>query len=64
MIVGQRVRPGRYTLRDYDPRLPADYPLLASASAGDGAAGIEARLERFARLGRLPVSSGATPHLT
>ncbi len=43
--VGQRVRPGRYTLRDHDTRLPASYPLLASAEAPR--AGVEGRLERF-----------------
>jgi type VI secretion system secreted protein VgrG len=43
--VGQRVRPGRYTVRDYDTRLPASYPLLATAATADG--GVEAKLERF-----------------
>ena len=42
--VGQRVRPGRYTLRDHDTRLAAAYPLVAGADAG---AGVEGRLERF-----------------
>jgi type VI secretion system secreted protein VgrG len=44
VIVSQDVRPGRYTVRDYDTRLPADFPLGAGAKAG---AGIEDRLERF-----------------
>jgi type VI secretion system secreted protein VgrG len=43
--VGQRVRPGRYTLRDHDTRLAASYQLLASAETPG--AGVEARLERF-----------------
>jgi type VI secretion system secreted protein VgrG len=43
--IGQRVRPGRYTLRDHDSRLAASYKLLASAEAPE--AGIEGRLERF-----------------
>ncbi|APR78303.1 Hypothetical protein A7982_03650 [Minicystis rosea] len=43
--VGQRVRPGRYTVRDHDPRLPAGYALLAAASAPE--AGLESKLERF-----------------
>ena len=43
--LGQRVRPGRYTMRDRDYRLPASYPLMASAESGGG--NIESRLERF-----------------
>jgi type VI secretion system secreted protein VgrG len=43
--VGQQVRPGRYTLRDHDTRLPPSYPLVATAEAPG--AGLEARLERF-----------------
>ncbi|WP_206079587.1 type VI secretion system Vgr family protein [Polyangium spumosum] len=42
--IGQRVRPGRYTMRDRDYRLAPDYPLGASASRGRG---VEERLERF-----------------
>ena len=44
VIVSQEVRPGRYTVRDYDTRLPADYALAAGAKGG---AGVEDRLERF-----------------
>jgi type VI secretion system secreted protein VgrG len=43
--VGRRVRPGRYTLRDHDARLPASYKLLASAEIPSP--GVEGRLERF-----------------
>ncbi|AKT38206.1 type VI secretion system tip protein TssI/VgrG [Chondromyces crocatus] len=43
--IGQRVRPGKYTLRDHDARLPPSYPLMTSARSTDE--GIEARLERF-----------------
>ncbi|EYF04711.1 type VI secretion system Vgr family protein [Chondromyces apiculatus] len=43
--VGQRVRPGRYTMRDHDYRRPPSYRLMASAEATNS--GIEARLERF-----------------
>jgi type VI secretion system secreted protein VgrG len=43
--IGQQVRPGRYTLRDHDARLPASYQLVASAEAPD--VGVEGRLERF-----------------
>ncbi len=43
--VAQRVRPGRVTLRDHDPRLPAAYKLLAGADAAGG--GVEGRLEQF-----------------
>jgi type VI secretion system secreted protein VgrG len=42
--VHQRVRPGKYTVRDHDYRLPPSYQLKAEASGGQG---IEARLERF-----------------
>lgn len=42
--LGQRVRPGRYTLADHDTRLAASYPLGASAAADDA---VEARLETF-----------------
>jgi type VI secretion system secreted protein VgrG len=44
--IGKQVRPGRYTMRDHDYRLPADYDLLASAGAAAGG-GIEQRLEQF-----------------
>ncbi|HVY47477.1 MAG TPA: type VI secretion system tip protein TssI/VgrG [Minicystis sp.] len=43
--VGQRVRPGRYTIRDHDTRLPPTLPLLASAVARQGT--VEERLESF-----------------
>ena len=42
----QRVRPGRYTLRDHDYRRPADADLLASAVT-EGAGENETRLERY-----------------
>ena len=41
--LGQQIRPGRYTVRDYDSRLPASYPLAASAAIPGG--GLESRLE-------------------
>jgi type VI secretion system secreted protein VgrG len=43
--IGKQVRPGRYTMRDHDFRLPADYDLSSSASEDSG--GLEARLEQF-----------------
>jgi type VI secretion system secreted protein VgrG len=43
--VGQRVRPGRYTLQDHDTRMPANFPLAAEAVASKS--GVESRLERF-----------------
>ena len=43
--IGQRVRSGRYTMRDHDYRLPSDYKLLASAEGVR--VEIEKRLERF-----------------
>lgn len=42
--IGQKVRPGRYTMRDRDYRLPPAYPLAASAAKGRG---VEERLERY-----------------
>ncbi len=42
--IGQQVRPGKVTLRDYDPRLAPTYKLMASATGGAGA---EAQLEQF-----------------
>ncbi len=42
--VHQRVRPGKYVVRDHDYRLPPTYPLKGEASGGQG---IEAKLERF-----------------
>lgn len=42
--VGQRVRPGKYTMRDHDYRMPPEVELLSTASKG---LPIEARLERF-----------------
>jgi type VI secretion system secreted protein VgrG len=44
--VERTVRPGRYTVRDRDYRLPAAYPLMASAEAED-VLDVEGRLERF-----------------
>jgi type VI secretion system secreted protein VgrG len=43
--VGQQVRPGRYTMRDHDYRLPADYKLLSSAEGAN--VDIEKKLERY-----------------
>jgi len=40
----QRVRPGKYTVRDHDYRLPPTYPLKGEASGGST---VEAKLERF-----------------
>jgi type VI secretion system secreted protein VgrG len=40
----QRVRPGRYTVRDHDYRRAADYPLVAEARQGSR---VEERLERY-----------------
>jgi type VI secretion system secreted protein VgrG len=42
--VGRKVRPGKYTMRDVDYRRPANYPLVSSATLGDG---VEQKLERF-----------------
>ena len=41
--ISRHVRPGKVTLRDHDPRLPADYALGASAAAGT----VEDKLESF-----------------
>jgi type VI secretion system secreted protein VgrG len=43
--LGQKVRPGRYTVRDNDARLPPNYPLMASARVGEGQ--IDDLLERY-----------------
>lgn len=40
----QRVRPGKYTVRDHDYRLPPTYPLKGEAEDGSD---VETRLERF-----------------
>jgi type VI secretion system secreted protein VgrG len=40
----QRVRPGKYTLRDHDYRRSPSYKLMSSAAGGKG---IEEKLERF-----------------
>ena len=42
--MGQRVRPGKYTLRDHDYRRPPSYKLMSSASGGQG---VEDKLERY-----------------
>ncbi|WP_437902931.1 type VI secretion system tip protein TssI/VgrG [Sorangium sp. So ce327] len=44
VVVGRRLRPGKYTVRDHDHRRPANYKLLATAS---GAGPVEDQLERF-----------------
>ncbi|EYF01093.1 type VI secretion system Vgr family protein [Chondromyces apiculatus] len=43
--VGQRTRPGRYTLRDHDYRRPPSYKLLKTAE--DAKASSESKFERF-----------------
>jgi type VI secretion system secreted protein VgrG len=42
--MGQRVRPGKYTMRDHDYRKPPTYKLMSSASKG---LPVEEKLERF-----------------
>ncbi len=42
--MGQRVRPGKYTMRDHDYRKPPTYKLLSSAAKGQP---VEEKLERF-----------------
>ncbi|HRI63505.1 MAG TPA: type VI secretion system tip protein TssI/VgrG [Polyangium sp.] len=42
--LGQRVRPGKYTMRDHDYRKPPTYKLMSEASKG---LPIEEKLERF-----------------
>ncbi|MBK9259431.1 MAG: type VI secretion system tip protein VgrG [Polyangiaceae bacterium] len=42
--MGQRVRPGKYTMRDHDYRKPPTYKLMSMASKG---LAIEEKLERF-----------------
>ena len=42
--VARALRPGKYTVRDYDYRRPATYPLLATAA---GTTPLEEKLERF-----------------
>lgn len=42
--MGQRVRPGTYTMRDHDYRKPPTYKLISSASKG---LPVEEKLERF-----------------
>ncbi|HRI70098.1 MAG TPA: type VI secretion system tip protein TssI/VgrG, partial [Polyangium sp.] len=42
--MGQRVRPGKYTMRDHDYRKAPDYQLISTASKG---LPVEERLERF-----------------
>ncbi|WP_438017126.1 type VI secretion system tip protein TssI/VgrG [Sorangium sp. So ce315] len=44
VVVGRRLRPGKYTVRDHDYRRPANYKLLTTAS---GAGPVEDQLERF-----------------
>jgi len=43
--VGQEVRPGRYTMRDHDYRLPANYKLVSSAEGAN--VEVEKKLERY-----------------
>ncbi len=42
--MGQVVKPGKYTIRDHDYRMPPSYKLVADHAAGKG---IENKLERF-----------------
>jgi type VI secretion system secreted protein VgrG len=42
--LGQRVRPGKYTMRDHDYRKPPNYKLMSSASKG---LAVEEKLERY-----------------
>ena len=42
--IERNVRPGKYTIRDHDYRLPPSYNLIGSAQGGPG---VEKRLERF-----------------
>jgi type VI secretion system secreted protein VgrG len=42
--IERSVRPGKYTIRDHDYRLPPNYKLIGSAQ---GEPGLEGRLERF-----------------
>ncbi|WP_437722816.1 type VI secretion system Vgr family protein [Sorangium sp. So ce861] len=42
--MGQRVRPGRYSLRDHDYRRPPSYRLMSSAASGRD---VEDKLERY-----------------
>ncbi|WP_063748807.1 type VI secretion system Vgr family protein [Chondromyces apiculatus] len=43
--IGQRVRPGRYTVQDHDYRRPPSYKLSKTADAAGGS--VDSRLERF-----------------
>ncbi|HSN97073.1 MAG TPA: type VI secretion system tip protein TssI/VgrG, partial [Candidatus Nanopelagicales bacterium] len=43
--ISQRVRPGRYTMKDHDYRRPPSYKLMKTAESPKG--GIESKLERF-----------------
>jgi type VI secretion system secreted protein VgrG len=45
VLIGQKVRPGRYTMRDHDYRRPPTYKLVAGASASR--LSVEDKLERF-----------------
>jgi type VI secretion system secreted protein VgrG len=45
VLIGQKVRPGRYTMRDHDYRRPPTYKLVAGASASR--VSVEDKLERF-----------------
>jgi type VI secretion system secreted protein VgrG len=63
VTVHQRVRPGKFTVRDHDYRLPPSYPLKGEHQDGQG---VETKLERFhyepgAFLFRSE-SGDATPH--
>ncbi|HZO12724.1 MAG TPA: type VI secretion system tip protein TssI/VgrG, partial [Polyangiaceae bacterium] len=62
VVSSQRVRPGRYTVRDYDFRRAPDYPLVAEEEEGKS---VEAKLERYHYVPGAFVYEGAdedTPH--
>ncbi|NUQ76720.1 MAG: type VI secretion system tip protein VgrG [Polyangiaceae bacterium] len=42
--ISQRVRPGKYTMRDHDYRRPPSFKLMSSAAGGKG---VEEKLERY-----------------
>jgi type VI secretion system secreted protein VgrG len=59
VAIKQRITPGGFTVRDYDTRLPSDFPLLAGANAGAGS--VEARLEQFVYAPGAFLFSGGEP---
>ena len=59
VAIKQRITPGGFTMRDYDTRLPSEFPLLAGANAGAGT--VESRLEQFVYAPGAFLFSGAEP---